>query len=129
MIQGYVDKRLQAKVHLIVLGKSDNQSTLDAVVDTGFSGGLCISIHAIDKVDLTFSHFDEYELGDGSIVEQHVYEGEIIFDNQKMLIDVLVSVSEDTLIGAALLANKKLEIDYTNKSVRIRNSRKRKANT
>jgi predicted aspartyl protease len=87
---------------------------------------LCVSIHAIDKIDLTFSHFDEYELGDGSIVEQHMYEGEIIFDKEKMLIDVLVSVSEDTLIGAALLVDKKLEIDYANKRVQIRNSRRKK---
>jgi clan AA aspartic protease len=126
MIQGYVDKRLQAKIPLVLLDKSNNQSTLDAVVDTGFSGELCVSIHAIDKIDLTFSHFDEYELGDGSIVEQHMYEGEIIFDKEKMLIDVLVSVSEDTLIGAALLVDKKLEIDYANKRVQIRNSRRKK---
>jgi clan AA aspartic protease len=127
MIRGNVDAHLQAKIPLVLLDKSGNQSTLNAAVDTGFSGELCISIHAIDKIDLTFSHLEEYQLGDGSIVEQHVYEGEIIFDKQKILIDVLVSASKDTLLGASLLANKKLEIDYGNKVVRIRNSKKTRA--
>ena len=126
MIQGYVDQYLQAKVPISILSKSGKISALDAVVDTGFSGHLSISIYEINKMGLTFSHSEKFEFGDGRRAEQSVYLGQLIFDNQRFLANALISKSRDTLIGAALLVNKKLEIDYPNNSVRIRNSRKKK---
>lgn len=126
MIQGYVDADLQAKIHLAVVGKSGKRSTLEASVDTGFSGDLCISIFEKNKIALAFSHVEKFELGDGSALDQYVYVGQIVFDGKKIGVDVLVSKSRDTLIGAALLANKKLEVDSPNKAVWIKNSRKKK---
>jgi uncharacterized protein YxeA len=55
-----------------------------------------------------------------------VFLGELIFDGQKLIVEVITSKSLDALIGAALLVNKKLDIDYTNKRVQIKNSRRRK---
>jgi clan AA aspartic protease len=125
MIQGSVDQNLQAKVPVSILDKADKISTLDAVVDTGFSGHLSISVYELHKINLIFSHSQKFELGDGRIVRQKVFLGQIIFDNQKLAANVLVSKSRDTLIGTALLTNKKLEIDYTNIGVQIRNSKKK----
>ncbi len=126
MIHGYVDQYLQAKIPIAIVGKNHKASTLEAVVDTGFTGDLCISIYERNKIELVFSHTEKFELGDGSQPEQDVFVGQLVFDGQQLGVDVLVSQSRDTLIGAALLVNKKLEIDYTNKTVRIRNSRKKK---
>jgi len=126
MIQGHVDQYRQAKVPTSILGKNGGISTLDAVLDIGFSGHLSISTYEIPKIDLIFSHSEMFELGDGRKVKQKVYLGELIFDNQRFLANVLISKSRDTLIGAAVLANKKLEVDYTNMLVRIRNGRKKK---
>jgi len=47
MIQGYVDKQLQAKVSLAVLAASGHETTLVVVVDSGFNGELCISMQQI----------------------------------------------------------------------------------
>jgi predicted aspartyl protease len=49
MIKGYVDKYLQAKVPIAVLDKAGHISPLDAVLDTGFNGQLCISINELSK--------------------------------------------------------------------------------
>jgi clan AA aspartic protease len=126
MIQGYVDKYLQARIPIAIVGKNDGVSILEAVVDTGFNGDLCISIYQRNKIELIFSHTQKFELGDGSVPEQDVFVGQMVFDKQKLWVHVLVSESEDTLVGAALLVDKKLDIDYVNKTVRIRNSRKKK---
>ena len=126
MITGYVDEYEQAKVPIAVLDSADNTFVLDAVVDTGFSGHLCISIYEMDKIALSFWRTSKFELGDGRPVKQNIYRGQAIFDDQRLLVNVLVSKSRDTLIGSAFLVNKKLEVDYTNKLVRIRNSRKKK---
>ncbi len=129
MIRGYVDKQLQAKVPLAVLAASGQETILEVVVDSGFNGELCVSMHQINKMALTFSHFEEYELGNGKVVKQDIFRGKIIFDGKQQPVDVLVSKSRDTLIGAALMTDKKLEIDYANENVRIRNSRKRMPKT
>ena len=126
MIKGHVDDNLQASVPVALLDRAERRSVLSMIVDTGFNGDLCVSIAEIEKLDLTFSHSQKFELGDGSIVAKDVFWGQVIFDNKKLLVKVLVSDSSDTLIGAALLANKKLEVDYPNKAVRIKNSRKKK---
>lgn len=125
MIKGYVDKYLQAKVPIAVLDKAGHISPLDAVLDTGFNGQLCISINELSKIDLTFLHSEKFELADGRIADRDVFLGQIIFDGQKRLVTVILSGSRDTLIGTFLLADKKLEIDYPKQSVRIRNSRKK----
>ena len=68
-------------------------------------------------------------MGNGKVVKQDIFRGKIIFDGKQQPVDVLVSKSRDTLIGAALMTDKKLEIDYANENVRIRNSRKRMPKT
>lgn len=126
MIKGYVDDNLQSKIPLALIDENDQASAIEAVVDSGFSGHLCVSIYALNKIGLKFRRMEKFELGDGKIVEQKVFWGQLVFDGEKKFVTVIVSESHDTLIGAALLANKKLEIDYPNKLVRIRNSRKKK---
>ena len=127
MINGHVDENLQPKVPLGLIDRNGQMLPIEAVVDTGFNGHLCISVYEMHQISLKFQRIEKFELGDGKIVKQRVFLGEIVFDEQKLIIDVIISKSRDTLIGAALLANKKLDIDYTNQSVRIRNSKKKAA--
>jgi len=126
MIRGYVDNDLQAKAPVFVLGKNANPSPLSAVVDTGFIGGLCISIHEVPKIELAFSHDKKFELGNGKVVTQPVYWGKVVFDKRTIAVEVIVSASRDTLIGTSLLSDKKLDIDYPRRSVLIKPSKPRK---
>jgi len=84
MIQGHVNADLQAKIPIAVVGKSGKRSTLEAVVDTGFSGDLCISIFAKDKIALAFSHVEKFELGDGSAPDQYVYVGQLFLTGRSL---------------------------------------------
>lgn len=126
MTRGYVDEKLQAKAPIALLDKNAEQSSLDGVVDTGFVGDLCISIHEVPNMDLTFSHEEKFMLANGEIIKQDVYLGKVIFDKRLVTAKVVVSTSRDTLIGAFLLADKKLDIDYPRRSVVIRSSKPRK---
>lgn len=73
MIKGHVDDHLQARIPVVLLDKAERRFTLSTIVDTGFSGDLCVSIAEITKLDLTFSHSQKFELGDGSIVAKDVF--------------------------------------------------------
>lgn len=126
MIRSYLDNSSQPRAPISVLDKHAHGSLLGAVVDTGFIGDLCISIHEITKINWTFSHNGKFELGNGAVVTQPVYWGRIVFDKRPMTVKVVVSSSVDTLIGAGLLSDKKLAIDYPGKSVLIKTSKPRK---
>ncbi len=126
MIRSYVDKSLQPRASISVLDKNANDSLLDAAVDTGFIGDLCISIREIPKINLTFSHNGKFELGNGTVITQPVYWGKVVFDKRVMTVKVVVSTSSDTLIGAGLLSDKKPTIDYPERSVLIKAGKLRK---
>lgn len=48
--------------------RAGEPTTIPAVVDTGFSGDLCLSRARTEAMDLEFSYVDRYELADGKIV-------------------------------------------------------------
>ena len=123
MIKGRVDSFLQARVPITLLDSNCRPSIIEGVIDTGFNGQLCLSINEVDNLDLVYVQSERFELGDGSIVEHDVFLGSIVFDDRKESVTILISKSRDTLIGAALLENKKLEIDYPKRLVTILGSR------
>ena len=67
-----------------------------------------------------------YELANGEVVGQDVFVGHIVFDGRGQEVELIVTASQDTLIGAALLQNYTLTVDYPAQQVRlIRNRKKR----
>ena len=60
------------------------------------------------------------------MVEQHTTEvevaaGEVNWLGNKLLVKILVSENDESLIGTQMLIDSKLEIDYKNMTVKITN--------
>ena len=60
------------------------------------------------------------------MVEQHATEvevaaGEVNWLGNKLLVKILVSENDESLIGTQMLIDSKLEIDYKNMTVKITN--------
>ena len=81
MIAGVVNDSLELVVQ-IGLMRAGETTRIPAVVDTGFSGDLCLSRDQIEAMDLEFSYVDRYELADGTIVTKDVFAGQAEFDGQ-----------------------------------------------
>jgi clan AA aspartic protease len=103
----------------IGLKAGDAVTVIPAVVDTGFSGYLCLSEQYIDRLEMTFKFVERYELADGAVLVKDVFRGKIVFDGHEQEMDVMLTASEDTLVGASLLQTYKLSIDYPRRTVRI----------
>jgi len=118
MIEGQVNPSLEPIIE-IGLCRGDHVARISAIVDTGFGGHLCLSQEHLEDVDLTFKFVERYELANGAVIAQDVFRGSIIFDGVQREVDMIVTASSDTLVGASLLQHRKLTIDYAAGLVRI----------
>jgi len=118
MIEGYVNEVLEPVVE-IGLKRGDVVTRISAVVDTGFSGCLCLAEQWIDQLEMTFEFAEPYELANGEVIAKDVFQGNIVFDEREQEVDLILTASPDTLVGASLLKNYRLSIDYPKCIVRI----------
>ena len=118
MIKGHVNDSLEPVVE-IGLKRGESVTMIPAIVDTGFSGYLCLAEGHIDQLEMTFTFVERYELANGEVIAKDVFLGNVVFDGREQEIDCIVTASEDTLIGASLLKNDEIHIDYPKRTVQI----------
>jgi len=109
MMQGYVNRNYEAIISIVVNNKSKFQS-INAVIDTGFTGFLSSPIAIITELDLTWSYRDRGTLGDGSETLLDIYDAMVIWDGKYQEIEIN-SAETDPLIGMSLLRGYRLQVD------------------
>jgi len=87
---------------------------------------VCLAERYLAQMTLLFKFAEQYELANGEIVGQKVFEGRIVWDGRDQEVEVILTASQDTLIGAALLQPYTLTIDYPNQAVRLTKNRRTK---
>jgi len=68
---------------------------------------------------MAFHHVERYELANGEVVVMDVFRGTILFGGRAHVVDLILTGSQDTLIGASLLKDCKLTIDYPRRIVEV----------
>ncbi len=118
MIQGVINETLEPIVEIGLKGQ-EAVERIYAIVDTGFSGHLCLSQHHVDKLTMVFHHVERYELANGEVLVAEVFRGTIEFDGEDRGVDVIVTASQDRLIGASLLQDYILTVDYPQRYLKL----------
>ena len=118
MINGPVNELLEPVVE-IGLKRGETITNIPTIVDTGFSGYLCLAEQYIDQIDMTFKFVERYELANGSVITQDVFQGSIVFNGREQEVEIIVMASQDTLIGASLLKDYELRVNYPRCTVQI----------
>ncbi|MCI2424443.1 hypothetical protein LM599_00155 [Candidatus Acetothermia bacterium] len=103
----------------IGIKRGDAVTMIPAIVDTGFSGSLCLAEQHVDQLAMTFQFVERYELANGEVIAKDVFRGSIMFDGREQEVELILTASQDTLIGASLLKGYKIMIDYPGRTVRI----------
>jgi clan AA aspartic protease len=109
MMQGYVNGNYEAIISVAVKNGNSLKS-VDAVIDTGFTGFLSLPIAIIIELELQWSYRDRATLGDGSETVFDVYNAEILWNGQLREIEVDAAETEP-LLGMALLRGYRLQVD------------------
>lgn len=115
---GYFDEYNHPRIDLSLV-VNNRKINVSALIDTGFDGYLSLPKSLAEKLELKFVDTINMELADGAIKRFDLYEVKIIFDNEEKSIHTFLTDSDDVLVGAALLADKKLELDFKNKIIQI----------
>ncbi len=109
MMQGYVNTGYEAVISLVV--KHNNKlKSINAVIDTGFTGFLSLPQSIIDELELPWSYSDFATLGDGSETLFDVHDATIIWDGQFREIEIN-SADTDPLLGMKMLRGFRLQVD------------------
>lgn len=69
VIEGRINELREAVLPLVVTGLRA-QARVDAVIDTGFSGDLCLPIEIAIQLGLELCGIELYELADGAFSER-----------------------------------------------------------
>jgi clan AA aspartic protease len=109
MMQGYVNKNCEATI-LVVVRNNDKLKSMNAVIDTGFTGFLSLPNDIITELDLPWGYRDRGTLGDGSEVLFDIYDAVAIWDGKSQEIEVN-SAETDPLIGMSMLRGYRLQVD------------------
>lgn len=110
MMYGKVDQNFEVMIHLVVGDADSKRHTIDALIDTGFTGFLSLPMAVISDLNLKLCEREEGTLGDGSLCTFDVYRGFVIWDGQLRRIDV--NAAEITpLVGMSLLKGYRMQLD------------------
>jgi clan AA aspartic protease len=122
MIQGWLREDQQAVVELEVVCSDRRSHTVPAIIDTGFNGQVSLPRRVVDELEplLTYEGTVEVELASGMVIEEDVYSGTIRFDGQEVTAEIIITDSEETLIGTGLLTGKVLLVNFATREVIVR---------
>jgi clan AA aspartic protease len=110
MMFGAVNSNFEAIIKVAVGCVGSPKITVDAVIDTGFTGFLSLPLSVITDLDLPWHYRDIGTLGDGSEVVFEIYKAAVIWDGQNQIVDVAAS-DADPLVGMSLICGFKLQIE------------------
>ena len=103
MIRGVVNARNEIQIPLLVLDVAGFQQVIDAVLDTGFNGWLCLPHALITSLQLSWRTRGQVRFGDGRVDWIDYYEVTVVWDGVHRIVEVH-ALDGDILIGMSLLA-------------------------
>ena len=96
---------------------------ITAIVDTGFDGHLCLPIRLAVHLGLELIGEQIIELADGTRRNELVFAGTVRFFDETQAVEIMLTHSEDALIGTRLLDQYRVSIDFPGGRVKLRRRR------
>ena len=98
-----------ATVTLTFLLPNGSSIPIEFVIDTGFTGELCLPLEAVSLMGLTFRHDIPANLADNSEVLLPLHEAIVLWDGQEREV-LVIATGRRPLLGTALLDEQELVI-------------------
>ena len=118
MLSGTIDVSGQIHIPVDLIATHGEKQTLDALLDTGFTGSLGISRALARSLGWQLHGYVEAALASG-LASLAVFIGEVIFDGQHRVVRAVEISSDDVIIGLMLLQDKRLLADFRTRVVLV----------
>lgn len=122
-MKGYVDSSGDPVFEMIIIG-SRGQIKVIALVDTGFSGAVCIPVKLAIQLGLELISQVTVEYADGTRKDELVFSGKIVWEKDTKDVEIYLTRSEEILIGKEIFTDGILEIDFVKNTVEYKSSEK-----
>lgn len=109
MVRGKVDVNRQAWVSIEMVGPDAQLRTVEAILDTGFTGSLTLTPDLIQQLGLAWSDTTEVTLASGEQEWWDSWTGQVLWQQRVRLVQILES-NGTPLMGMELLENSQLTI-------------------
>ncbi len=100
----------EALLAVSVSGPTGERTEVQAVVDTGFTGALCLGAEDIEALGLPFVGRGAAVLADGRAVETRYHRGRVLWHGRERGVQVLAAEG-GPLVGMALLRGSRLAVE------------------
>lgn len=98
---------------------------LTAIVDTGFDGHVCLPIRLAVQLGLVLTGEQLIELADGTRRNELVFAARVELFGEEQEVDMMLTASDDALIGTRLLNHYRASIEFPGGEVKINTQRKK----
>ena len=115
-IQGKVNAKREP---VVVLQAFPTKRKISVIIDTGFSGELCLSPSIIRRLGFERVGREAYVLADGQIVRADIHKAEILWFNHRRSVEVIALDNPQGLLGTQLLKNCRLIVHFLRRKVFI----------
>ena len=99
----------EALLPLTVIGHSGVRAEVEATVDTGFTGSLCLPLDVVSSLSAPFVGRGVAVLADGSTVETSYHRARVLWHGHERAVQVLVTEG-GPLVGMTLLRGSVLTV-------------------
>ncbi len=110
-ILGSIDADGELRITSSIMGFR-GVAKVNGIVDTGFAGAISLAVTIIAKLGMDLNGIRMYRLADGSTTRSLVFNGKVDWMGKVSPIEIVLSFSDETLIGVDLLKNCKLTVDF-----------------
>ncbi|OUC13055.1 MAG: clan AA aspartic protease [Alkalinema sp. CACIAM 70d] len=110
MISGFVTD-LHAIVRIIFLLPNGSRFPIEFVLDTGFTGDLCLPEEAVKLIGIPFLYNLPARLADNSSRLLPLYKANVLWNDKERIAHVLAT-GERPLLGTGMLASHELIIQF-----------------
>lgn len=117
MTRGYFGKAREPVVTITLHGSKARR--IEVIIDTGFSGYLCLARRFRRHVRLRRVGREVFEYADGRRAELPVFLGRITFAGRRHEVLVTLTDARDSLIGTSLLRDLRVVLDFRRGIVRL----------
>jgi clan AA aspartic protease len=113
MITGNVGSNLLPHICLYIEDDNGQTHAIDADIDTGFTGFLCLPPSLVATLGLAWRDDRDVQLADGNIIRLNIYSAVVVWDNQPRHVEIHAANSTP-VVGVKLLEGSELRIRFVN---------------
>jgi clan AA aspartic protease len=113
-----------AREPVVALRTAPNNRKISVIIDTGFSGALCLSPEIIDRMGFEHIGREAYILADGRIVHADIHRAEILWFNRKRSVEVIALENRQGLLGTQMLEGCRLIVQFRKRKLSIHQERR-----